>query len=105
MKKAASFALGCKVNQYESEAIAELFAEKGYEIVGIDEEADVYVINTCTVTNFGDKKSRQLIRKVKRQNENAIVADRTQGADGDCRREPGHRNEGQSADCGNGGAV
>ena len=48
MKKAASFALGCKVNQYESEAIAELFAEKGYEIVGIDEEADVYVINTCT---------------------------------------------------------
>ena len=74
MKKAASFALGCKVNQYESEAIAELFQEKGYEIVGIDEEADVYVINTCTVTNFGDKKSRQLIRKVKRQNENAIVA-------------------------------
>lgn len=74
MKKAASFALGCKVNQYESEAIAELFAEKGYEIVGIEEEADVYVINTCTVTNFGDKKSRQLIRKVKRQNENAIVA-------------------------------
>ena len=73
MKKAASFALGCKVNQYESEAIAELFAEKGYEIVGIDEEADVYVINTCTVTNFGDKKSRQLIRKVKRQNENAIA--------------------------------
>ena len=73
MKKAASFALGCKVNQYESEAIAELFQEKGYEIVGIDEAADVYVINTCTVTNFGDKKSRQLIRKVKRQNENAIV--------------------------------
>ena len=74
MKKAASFALGCKVNQYESEAIAELFQEKGYEIVDIDDEADVYVINTCTVTNFGDKKSRQLIRKVKRQNENAIVA-------------------------------
>lgn len=73
MKKAASFALGCKVNQYESEAIAELFQEKGYEIVDIDEVADVYVINTCTVTNFGDKKSRQLIRKVKRQNENAIV--------------------------------
>lgn len=74
MKKVASFALGCKVNQYESEAIAELFQEKGYEIVGIDEKADVYVINTCTVTNFGDKKSRQLIRKVKRQNEAAIVA-------------------------------
>jgi len=74
MKRAASYALGCKVNQYESEAIAELFAEKGYEIVGIDEVADVYVINTCTVTNFGDKKSRQLIRKVKRQNGNAVVA-------------------------------
>ena len=74
MKKAASFALGCKVNQYESEAIAELFAEKGYEIVDIEEQADVYVINTCTVTNFGDKKSRQLIRKVKRQNPQAIVA-------------------------------
>ena len=74
MKKIASYALGCKVNQYESEAIAELFAEKGYEVVSVDDEADVYIINTCTVTNFGDKKSRQLIRKVKRQNENAIVA-------------------------------
>ena len=52
MKKVASHALGCKVNQYESEAIAELFAEKGYEIVGIDDAADVYIINTCTVTNF-----------------------------------------------------
>lgn len=74
MKRIASHALGCKVNQYESEAIAELFAEKGYEIVGIDDVADVYVINTCTVTNFGDKKSRQLIRKVKRQNPKAVVA-------------------------------
>ncbi len=74
MKKVASFALGCKVNQYESEAIAELFKDKGYEIVGIDDYADIYVINTCTVTNFGDKKSRQLIRKVKRQNPNAFVA-------------------------------
>ncbi len=74
MKKIASYALGCKVNQYESEAIAELFAEKGYEVVSVDDAADVYIINTCTVTNFGDKKSRQLIRKVKRQNENAIVA-------------------------------
>ena len=73
MKKVASHALGCKVNQYESEAIAELFAEKGYEIVGIDDTADVYIINTCTVTNFGDKKSRQLSRKVKRQNPEATV--------------------------------
>ncbi len=74
MKNVASYALGCKVNQYESEAIAELFEEKGYNIVGIDDIADVYVINTCTVTNFGDKKSRQLIRKVKRQNPEAVVA-------------------------------
>lgn len=74
MKKIASYALGCKVNQYESEAIAELFAEKGYEVVSVEDTADIYIINTCTVTNFGDKKSRQLIRKVKRQNENAVVA-------------------------------
>ena len=74
MKKVASHALGCKVNQYESEAIAELFANKGYETVGVDDWADIYIINTCTVTNFGDKKSRQLIRKVKRQNPEAIVA-------------------------------
>ncbi len=74
MKRVASHALGCKVNQYESEAIAELFAERGYEIVGIDEPADIYIINTCTVTNFGDKKSRQLIRKVKRLNDGAVVA-------------------------------
>ena len=74
MKKIASYALGCKVNQYESEAIAELFAEKGYEVVSVEDIADIYIINTCTVTNFGDKKSRQLIRKVKRQNEDAVVA-------------------------------
>lgn len=74
MKKIASYALGCKVNQYESEAIAELFAQRGYEVVPIEDTADIYIINTCTVTNFGDKKSRQLIRKVKRQNADAIVA-------------------------------
>jgi len=73
MKKAASYALGCKVNQVESEAIAEAFAERGYEIVDINEKADVYVINTCSVTNLGDKKSRQLIRKVKRINPDAVV--------------------------------
>ncbi|NLK37540.1 MAG: tRNA (N(6)-L-threonylcarbamoyladenosine(37)-C(2))-methylthiotransferase MtaB [Epulopiscium sp.] len=73
MKKMVSYALGCKVNQYESEAIGELFASKGYEVVSIEEKADVYVINTCTVTNFGDKKSRQIIRRVKRQNPEAIV--------------------------------
>ncbi|GFI61907.1 threonylcarbamoyladenosine tRNA methylthiotransferase MtaB [Clostridiales bacterium] len=74
MMKVASCALGCKVNQYESEAIAELFAQRGYDIVNIDEAADIYIINTCTVTNLGDKKSRQLIRRVKRKNPNAVVA-------------------------------
>ena len=73
MKKVSSFAFGCKVNQYESEAISEMFADKGYEIVGVDDYADIYIINTCTVTNVGDKKSRQLIRKVKRQNPEAVV--------------------------------
>ena len=73
MKSVASFALGCKVNQVESEAIAEAFAEKGYSVVDINDKADVYVINTCTVTNFGDKKSRQIIRRVKRQNPEAVV--------------------------------
>ncbi|MEY8321614.1 tRNA (N(6)-L-threonylcarbamoyladenosine(37)-C(2))-methylthiotransferase MtaB [Lachnospiraceae bacterium 46-61] len=73
MKTVASHALGCKVNQYESEAIAELFEQKGYTIVDMEQSADVYIINTCTVTNFGDKKSRQLIRKVKRQNPDSIV--------------------------------
>ncbi len=73
MKSVASFALGCKVNQAESEAVAEAFADRGYEIKNIDEAADIYVINTCAVTNFGDKKSRQLLRKVKRLNPDAIV--------------------------------
>ncbi len=73
MRSVASFALGCKVNQAESEAIAEAFAKKGYDIKSIDEKADVYVINTCTVTNFGDKKSRQLLRKVKKLNPDAVV--------------------------------
>ena len=73
MGTVASYALGCKVNQYESEAIAELFEERGYNIVDINERADIYIINTCTVTNFGDKKSRQLIRKVKRQNKDSIL--------------------------------
>ncbi len=74
MKTVASYALGCKVNQYESEAIGELFVASGYDLVNIEEKADVYIINTCTVTNFGDKKSRQLIRKVKRQNPESVVA-------------------------------
>lgn len=72
--RVAGYALGCKVNQYETEALNEAFAARGHEIVEIDQAADLYVINTCSVTNLGDKKSRQLIRRVKRQNPQAIVA-------------------------------
>ncbi len=74
MKKVAFLTLGCKVNLYDTEAMQELFAQRGYDIVDFDSLADIYIINTCTVTNFGDKKSRQMIRRAKRQNPNAIVA-------------------------------
>lgn len=72
--KAAFSTLGCKVNQYETEAMIELFKKSGYTIVDFEEYADIYVINTCTVTSFGDKKSRQMIRKAKRENNDAIIA-------------------------------
>lgn len=65
--------LGCKVNQYESELICEKFASNGDEIVGEDEFADVYIINTCTVTGTADKKSRQFIRRMKRINPEAVI--------------------------------
>lgn len=64
--------LGCKVNQYESEAVEELFIKKGYEKVSTN--ADIYVINTCTVTNMSDRKSRQMISRARRDNPNAVVA-------------------------------
>lgn len=72
--KVAFATLGCRVNQYESEAMAEKFIREGYEVVPYDQFSDVYVINTCTVTNMGDKKSRQMINRAKRLNEDAIVA-------------------------------
>lgn len=72
--KVAFSTLGCRVNQYESEAMAEKFIREGYEIVSYDKFADVYVINTCTVTNMGDKKSRQMISRARRQNDDAIIA-------------------------------
>ncbi len=73
MKKVAFMTLGCKVNTYESEAMMKLFKEKGYESVDFKEKADVYVVNTCTVTNTGDSKSRQMIRKAVRQNKEGTV--------------------------------
>ena len=73
MNKAAFYTLGCKVNQYETEAMTELFAKKGYEICDFDGYADIYVINTCTVTSMSDRKSRQIIRRAKKHNPNAFV--------------------------------
>ena len=64
---------GCKVNQYESNAIIQQFLENGYELVNFEQKADVYIINTCTVTNMSDKKSRQHLRKVKKTNPAAII--------------------------------
>lgn len=72
--KVAFSTLGCRVNVYESEAMAEKFIREGYEVVDASEAADVYVINTCTVTNMGDKKSRQIINRARRLNENATIA-------------------------------
>ncbi len=74
MKTVAFYTLGCKVNQYETEAMSELFQKKGYRVVEPTEKADVYVINTCTVTNLGDRKSRQFIRRSKKKNEDAVIA-------------------------------
>ena len=73
MNKVAFITLGCKVNQYETNAMAQEFLEKSYEVVEHTEIADIYVINTCTVTNMSDRKSRQMLRRVKELNENAIV--------------------------------
>ena len=73
MKKAALHNLGCKVNAYETEAMQELLEKNGYEIVPFKEGADVYVVNTCTVTNIADRKSRQMLHKARKMNPDAIV--------------------------------
>lgn len=72
-KKVAFCTLGCKVNQYETNGMIQEFKKCGYEIVEFDEFADIYVVNTCTVTNMADRKSRQMLRKVKDINPNAIL--------------------------------
>ncbi|MXQ53602.1 tRNA (N(6)-L-threonylcarbamoyladenosine(37)-C(2))-methylthiotransferase MtaB [Shimazuella alba] len=74
MSKIAFHTLGCKVNAYETEAMWQLFQQAGYERVEFDHTADVYLINTCTVTNTGDKKSRQVIRRAIRKNPDAVIA-------------------------------
>ena len=73
MKTVAFITLGCKVNQYETNAMIQQFIEKGYEIVEHTEKAYIYIVNTCTVTNMSDRKSRQMLRRVKELNPNAIV--------------------------------
>ena len=72
-KKAALHNLGCKVNAYETEVMQQMLEEAGYEIVSFNEYADVYVINTCSVTNMADRKSRQMLHKAKKQNPDATI--------------------------------
>lgn len=73
MKKVALHNLGCKVNAYETEAVQQMLEEHGYEIVPFSECADIYIINTCSVTNVADRKSRQMLHKAKKKNPDAIV--------------------------------
>lgn len=74
MKKVAFYTLGCKVNQYETDAMLDMFEKEGYTQVNSEDFADVYVINTCTVTHMSDRKSRQYIRRMKKKNPEAIIA-------------------------------
>ena len=71
--KVAFLTLGCKVNQYETNGMIQEFKNSGYEIVEFDEKADIYIINTCTVTNMSDRKSRQFLRQAKKNNTKGIV--------------------------------
>ena len=73
MKTVALYTLGCKVNQYETQAMSELLEDAGYKIVPFDSKADAYVINTCTVTNTADKKSRQMISRAHSKNSKAVI--------------------------------
>ena len=74
MKKVSFYTLGCKVNQYETNAMTQKFQEAGYNIIDLNDEiADIYIVNTCTVTNMSDRKSRQVLRRLKDKNKEAIV--------------------------------
>ena len=68
MKSVALHNLGCKVNSYEIEVMQQMLQEKGYTIVPFDETADIYIVNTCTVTNIADRKSRQMLHRAKQKN-------------------------------------
>lgn len=73
MKSVAFHNLGCKVNGYEMDFMQQTFEERGYKIVSFEEQADIYIINTCTVTNIADRKSRQMLHRAKKQNSDAVV--------------------------------
>ena len=73
MRTAALHNLGCKVNSYETEAMQQLLEAAGYQIVPFHEKADVYLINTCSVTNMADRKSRQMLHRARKQNPDAVV--------------------------------
>ena len=70
----AFYTLGCKVNQYETQALEQLFTARGHTLVPFEGEADVYIINTCTVTAVSDKKSRQVVRQARKRSPEALVA-------------------------------
>ena len=72
-KKVAFYTLGCKVNQYETNAMSQKFLETGYEVTDFEDLADIYIVNTCTVTNMSDRKSRQMLRRVKKISPNSIL--------------------------------
>ena len=72
-RRAALHNLGCKVNAYELDAVRELLLANGYEIVSFDEPADIYIVNTCTVTNIADRKSRQMLHRAKKRNPGAVM--------------------------------
>ena len=71
--KVAFYTLGCKVNQYETQALETLFVQNGFELADFSDYSDVYIINTCTVTAMSDKKSRNAARRAKQKNPNSIL--------------------------------
>ena len=73
MKSVALHNLGCKVNGYEFDVMQQMLQENGYKIVSFDEQADIYLVNTCTVTNIADRKSRQMLHRAKKMNPDAVV--------------------------------
>ena len=73
MKSVALHNLGCKVNGYEMDVMQQMLRERDYKIVPFDERADIYIVNTCTVTNIADRKSRQMLHRAKKKNPEAVV--------------------------------